>query len=112
MRKLLWWGKVIRWYAQLVPYVWRNRNAPKYAPPTTEEVLEFMYTDRVFGGPVDTTPTCRGVTTLEKARARYFEGNPPDAVVQALLDEWDPEEADYRSSLKMHCGYNTPRSDD
>jgi hypothetical protein len=91
-------------YRGLIPAIWRSWRAPERLPPTREEVLEFMATG--FGGEaVDLTPSCRGLTRVEKARTAHFTGNPPDAIVQALLDEWDPEEADYRSSLKMHHAY-------
>jgi hypothetical protein len=76
-------------YRGLIPAIWRSWRAPERLPPTREEVLEFMATG--FGGKaVDLTPTCCGT---------------PKYVLEALLDEWDPEELEYRSSLKMHHAY-------
>lgn len=106
MKKLTWWGRVGWWYLRLIPYIVRNRYAPKYPPPTPEEVMEFMQTG-FFGGPIPLEPTCRGLTDIERARSRFFVGNPPDAVIQLVLDDL---EADYRSSLKMHMGHRKPRN--
>jgi hypothetical protein len=61
-----------------------------------------------FTAKTNTFPTCRGLSVLGKARAKYFVGNPPDAIVQAFLDDF---EADYRSSLKMHMGYRKPHNE-
>jgi hypothetical protein len=91
-------------YRGLIPAIWRSWRAPAYPPPTREEVLEFM-SNGFDGNPVPLAPTCRKLTAVEVARDHYFVGNPPDAIVQGVLDGM---EADYRSSLKMHHSYSSP----